>query len=169
MPIQSDTIDSRCVWAGPNNEYRYVLRRVWDRANPKIAFIGLNPSVADERIDDNTVRRCINISKRDGFGEMVMLNAFAYRSTDPSALNSKVDAEGKLNDSYILEECTSASKIVVAWGNHVPDARHGLLLTLLSSFSLWCLAVNKDGKPKHPLYISNKAPLTIYKQAYQAL
>ena len=104
MPIQSDIIDSSCVWAGQNNEHRYVLRRVWDRANPKIAFVGLNPSTADEHIDDNTVRRCINISKRDGFGEMVMLNTFAYRSTDPSALSSQLDAEGKLNDSYILED-----------------------------------------------------------------
>ncbi len=161
--VQADIIDSSCVWAGQNNQYRYLLRRVWDGAKPKISFIGLNPSVADERIDDNTVRKCITIARRDGFGEMTMLNVFGYRSTDPSVLEDLHDPVGDLNDQYILEDCKAASKIVVAWGSHVPDERHQTLLKLLTGFSLWCFAVNKDGKPKHPLYVSNKAPLIIYR------
>ena len=160
--VQADIIDSGCVWAGQNNQYRYVLKRVWDRSKPKISFIGLNPSVADERIDDNTVRKCITIARRDGFGTMTMLNVFGYRSTDPSVLKNLQNAEGTLNDQYILEECRAASKIVAAWGSHVPDERHQLLLKLLSEFTLWCFAINKDGKPKHPLYVSNKSPLILY-------
>jgi hypothetical protein len=164
IQVQTDIIDSRCVWAGLNNEYRYVLHRLWDKKKPKIVFIGLNPSVADERIDDNTVRKCITIARRDGFGEMVMLNAYGYRSTDPSALKNLMDPNGDLNDYHISEQCRAASKVVVAWGNHATDQRHQLLLNLLGEQELWCFAQNKNGKPKHPLYISNKAPLILYSQ-----
>jgi hypothetical protein len=149
-------------------EYRYVLKRVWDSSKPKIAFVGLNPSVASEHIDDNTVRKCINIARREGFGEMVMLNAYAYRSTDPSVLKTFPNPEGQLNDNYILQECETSSKVVVAWGNNISDQRHSVLLKLLERFSLWCFAKNKDGKPKHPLYVSLNAPLILYSQPKSA-
>jgi hypothetical protein len=162
MPLQPDITESHCVWAGNSNQYRYVLRRTWDKTKPKIAFIGLNPSTANEQIDDNTVRKCITIARRDGFGELTMLNIYAYRSTDPAALKTHPKPTGDLNDKHIFTECEAASKIVVAWGSHVPDDRHQSLLKLLDDFTLWCFAKNKDGKPKHPLYVSNQAPLILY-------
>ena len=39
--------------------YRYALWRIWDNELPKVLFIGLNPSTADEVKDDPTIRRCI--------------------------------------------------------------------------------------------------------------
>jgi hypothetical protein len=165
MPVQKDIIDSQCVWSGQNNEYRYVLRRVWDVSKPKIAFVGLNPSVASEQIDDNTVRKCINIAKQQGFGKLVMLNAYGYRSTDPLGLKTYPNPEGTLNDRYILQECETSAKIVVAWGSNASDSRHSSLLNLLERFSLWCFAKNKDGKPKHPLYVPLNSQLILYKEA----
>jgi hypothetical protein len=162
--VTLDILDSRCIWDGPNNIYRYTLLRVWDKSKPKIAFIGLNPSVADEQQDDNTVRKCINIARRDGYGQMVMLNAYAYRSTDPKALTTQPNVVGRFNDRYIAEECKSADKIVVAWGNHATDDRHTTLLKVLKEQQLWCFARNNNGKPKHPLYVSLKASLTPYSQ-----
>jgi hypothetical protein len=160
--VTSDITDSRCVWDGTKNEYRYTLLRVWDPTKPRIAFIGLNPSVADEQQDDNTVRKCINIARRDGYGQIVMLNAYAYRSTDPKALLTEPNVVGRYNDRYIAEECKSADKIVVAWGNHATDDRHTTLLKVLEGQQLYCFAKNNNGKPKHPLYVSLKAPLTLY-------
>ncbi len=162
--VTEDIVDSRCIWDGPNNEFRYTLIRVWDKSKPKIAFIGLNPSVADEQQDDNTVRKCINIARRDGYGSMVMLNAYAYRSTDPKALQTQPEVVGRFNDRYIAEECKSADKIVVAWGNHATDDRHTTLLKVLDGQQLYCFKRNNNGKPKHPLYVSLKAPLTSYSQ-----
>ena len=43
--------------------YRYALWRIWDDTLPKLLFIGLNPSTADETNDDPTMRRCIRFSK----------------------------------------------------------------------------------------------------------
>jgi hypothetical protein len=160
--VTSDITDSRCIWDGPQNEYRYTLLRVWDPTKPRIAFIGLNPSVADERQDDNTVRKCINIARRDGYGSMVMLNAYAYRSTDPKALTTKPDVVGKGNDRCIAEECKIADKIVIAWGNHATDERHAALLKMLNDYTLWCFAKNKNEKPKHPLYVPLKERLILY-------
>ncbi len=161
--VTDDIIDSHCVWDGPKNEYRYNLFRVWDKTKPKIVFIGLNPSVADERQDDNTVRKCINIARREGYGSMVMLNAYAYRSTDPKALEIQSNIVGTHNDHYITLACKDADKIVVAWGNHATDDRHAMLLKVLEGHPLYCFAKNNNGKPKHPLYISLKAPLIRYK------
>ncbi len=163
--VTQDIIDSACIWDGANNQYRYVLRRVWDMSKPKIAFVGLNPSTADEHRDDNTVRKCINIARRDGYGQIVMLNAFAYRSTDPKALAKQPNAIGSQNDYHILEECKDADKIVVAWGNHATDIRHAKLLSVLDGYRLYCFAKNKNGKPKHPLYVPLTAPLMLYSRA----
>lgn len=160
--VTDDILDSSCIWDGPNNEYRYTLQRIWDSSKPKIAFIGLNPSVADERIDDNTVRKCINIARRDGYGSMVMLNAYSYRSTDPKALTTQPNAVGTHNDHHIAQACRTADKVVVAWGNHATDDRHATLLKVLKGYELWCFAENNNGKPKHPLYVSLKAPLIQY-------
>ena len=164
MPVQKDILGSPCVWGGKSNEYRYVLKRVWDTSKPKIAFIGLNPSTASEELDDPTVRKCINIARRDGFGEMVMLNAYAYRSTDPTGLEIYPNPQGELNDDYIFRECKTSSKIVIAWGSHVSDERHNELLQLLEPINLWCFAKNKDGKPKHPLYVPLNSQLILYRE-----
>src|SRR5262245_23656231 len=52
---QSGAIFSDC------EKYRYVLWRQWDLLDPEpcfMAFVGLNPSTADESLDDPTIRRC---------------------------------------------------------------------------------------------------------------
>ena len=50
------------------------------------AFIGMNPSTADENADDPTVQGCMARARAWGFGAAVMLNAFAYRATDKTRL-----------------------------------------------------------------------------------
>lgn len=67
----------------PDRVYRYDLVRDWDTRQQVVAFIGLNPSTADESEDDPTIRRCIRYARDWGYGGIVMLNAFAFRATDP--------------------------------------------------------------------------------------
>lgn len=66
-----------------------------------MVFIGLNPSTADEEMDDPTIRKCINFAKGWGYGEIIMVNLFAFRSTDPSLLIRDENPVGPDNDSYI--------------------------------------------------------------------
>ncbi|MFT5339274.1 MAG: hypothetical protein ACI9IO_001010 [Cyanobium sp.] len=42
-----------------------------------VAFVGLNPSYADESINDPTIRRSINFAKEWGSEGTYMLNAYA--------------------------------------------------------------------------------------------
>ena len=61
-------------------KYRYSLFRIWDEDKPLVLFIGLNPSTADEKEDDPTIRRCINFAKQWGYGGLIMGNLFAFRA-----------------------------------------------------------------------------------------
>ena len=59
--------------------WRYALWRRWNvgLSCDMVAFVGLNPSYADESINDPTIRRCINFAKDWGFEGIYMLNAYA--------------------------------------------------------------------------------------------
>lgn len=145
-----------------DRKYRYVLTRIWDEKKPTVVFIGLNPSTADEEVDDETIRKCIGYAKRWGYGKLIMVNLFAFRSTDPSMLKRVEDPVGPDNDSYI-QKCVSESNLVIAcWGNH------GKLLNrdkaLMGSLpNLVCLKRNKNGTPHHPLYLSKDITPMPYK------
>lgn len=145
-----------------DRKYRYVLTRILDETKPTVVFIGLNPSTADEEVDDKTIRKCIGYAKRWGYGKLIMVNLFAFRSTDPSMLKRVEDPVGLDNDSYI-QKCVSESNLVIAcWGNH------GKLLNrdkvLMDSLpNLVCLKRNKNGTPHHPLYLSKDITPMPYK------
>lgn len=63
--------------------YRYALRKIWLPAAPQVLFIGLNPSTADEKSDDPTIRRCLGFARSWGYGGLIVANLFAYRTTAP--------------------------------------------------------------------------------------
>ncbi|HBI04838.1 MAG TPA: hypothetical protein DDY49_12510, partial [Paenibacillaceae bacterium] len=81
--------------------YRYSLWRSWDERKPKVTFIMLNPSTADETYDDLTITRCINFAKRWGFGTLEVVNLFAYRAPDFGEIMEVNDPVGVKNDEYI--------------------------------------------------------------------
>ena len=104
--------------------YRYVLRReLGAGARAVCMFVMLNPSTADEFSDDPSVRRCIRYARDWGYGFLEVLNAYAYRSTDPKALRPVGDPVGPQNDLYISEAAGVADRVVVAWGAEAKPAR----------------------------------------------
>jgi len=136
----------------PDRIHRYSLWRIWDREKPYAAFVGLNPSTADEQKNDPTVRRCINYARDWGYGGLIMLNIFAYRSTDPGNLYTASDPVGPENDSFIGNVSSRAGVTVAAWGNHGDFLNRGReVMTLLKNPH--CLKLTKAGCPGHPLYL----------------
>lgn len=101
--------------------YRYYLFRAWDMSKPLFVFIGMNPSKADERFDDPTVRRCINFARREGAGRFIRLNVYGYRSTDASAIRKVVDPNGPDNDKWLRTHAKEADVVVAAWGRNVTE------------------------------------------------
>lgn len=96
--------------------YRYGLWRKWDD-RPKVMFIGLNPSTADEVEDDPTIRRCIGFANSWGYGGIVVANLFGFRATDPTALQKATDPIGPENDEWLYRLADEAALVVGAWGN----------------------------------------------------
>src|SRR5579862_6473284 len=86
-----------------SGKFRYSLWRHWDDELPRVCFIMLNPSTADDLHNDPTIARCVSYAKRWRFGSLEVVNAFAYRATDPSKLARVRDPIGPLNDQYILK------------------------------------------------------------------
>lgn len=130
--------------------YRYKLSRTWDSTKPTILFIGLNPSIADENVDDPTITRCINFAKDWGYGTLLMANLFAFRSTYPKDIYLIDDPIGKDNDHYLLECVTQSDLIVACWGNNGTYMNREKVITELVP-NLYCLQKNKNGTPHHPL------------------
>lgn len=115
-------------------------------------FIGLNPSTADEVINDPTIRRCIGYTKDWGYSNLCMMNLFAFRETLPILLKKAENPVGPDNDDALLTMAEKAEVVVAAWGNHGSYmGRDEEVKTMLSQ--LHYLRLTKEGFPNHPLYL----------------
>ena len=140
-------------------KYRYSLSRIWDKQKKFVLFIGLNPSTADEEMDDPTIRRCSGYAQNWGYGGFMMVNLFAYRTTFPSNLKKVKCPIGNENDKYIVKLSKKADITVAAWGdNGNLYNRDKQVLSLVPN--LLCLKINKSGQPAHPLYLKKNLKLT---------
>lgn len=139
-----------------DGRYRYALRRVWDDRGRAVLFVGLNPSTADHRVDDPTIRRCMTFARDWGFGQLLVANLFAFRTSSPARLFRAADPIGRRNDHWIRRLAADAHLTIAAWGNH--GELHGRGADVLAALTApHCLTVNKSGHPKHPLYVQESA------------
>lgn len=135
--------------------YRYELVRRWGRGKSIVVFVMLNPSTADARRDDATIRRCIGFARDWGHDALVVVNLFAYRATDPADLAAALDPVGPENDGYIQRACRTASRIVCAWGAHpIVGVRQDAVLAMIPRH-VECLGLTAAGRPRHPLYLAS--------------
>lgn len=89
--------------------YRYHLwRRLKREGCGSVAFIGLNPSTADEQKDDPTVRRCIGFARAWGYDRVEMLNLFAFRAKDPREMYAAVGVSFPVLVSALLAQPPAA-------------------------------------------------------------
>ena len=149
-----------CCIFSPDRSYRYVLRRQCGGFAPetrrRIAWIGLNPSTADEVTLDQTLAAVCRYSEKWGFSEVVMLNLFAFRATDPRDLKRAMEPIGPDNNQHLLAEVGAADRVIACWGEHGRflgrDKKVSDLLAA-TGIAFHCLLKNKTGTPHHPLYL----------------
>jgi hypothetical protein len=168
MDMQMGATISKC------QQFRYSLTRVWDEDKPRCMIIGLNPSTADHREDDNTIRRCIGFAKGFGYGGFEMLNLFAFRSRHPKNLSTVKDPVGPLNISAVLSAAKRCAICIAAWGvlarphSQVLDYERRTLamLSLITTSGyhpqVYCLGMTTGGYPRHPLFLRGDTPLQVY-------
>lgn len=133
--------------------YRYLLTRDWDRELPKLGFIMLNPSTADGREDDPTIRRCLGFARSWGFGSIAVGNLFALRATKPIELTKAEYPIGPVNETWIDAVVRESELVIAAWGSHPFAAVRAKHVGKRLADQLSCLGVTKAGHPKHPLYL----------------
>jgi len=134
--------------------YRYTLWRIWNPALGYVMFVGLNPSTADARSDDPTLRRCIDFARTWGYGGLCLTNLFAFRATRPADMKAAIDPVGPANDRHLKMVAGGASIVVAAWGVHGSHLqRDQTVRTMLGRLSK--LKLTKRGQPRHPLYLPN--------------
>lgn len=142
----------------PCRTYRYALRRWWAQTG-YVRFIMLNPSTADARVDDPTIRRCVGFARAWGYGGIVVHNLFALRATDPRELAAHPDPIGPDNDRQLRgvgEGAMHCDLTVCAWGAHRMAARRGpdvLALLWAAGETPHHLGLTASGAPRHPLYL----------------
>jgi hypothetical protein len=125
----------------------------------RVVFLMLNPSTADAFVLDPTVKRCVAFARALGADVLEVVNLFALRSTDPRELykrtfGSRGDDHAACNE--IIAACTGARWVIAGWGTHgALDHRGDIVRSMLrhSGVALHHLGLNKDGSPKHPLYL----------------
>ena len=150
----------------PDEIYRYTLERCWRIQGPTLCLAMLNPSKADARLNDPTIRRGIGLAQRWGYGGIVVINLFAYRATDPKEMKLAVDPVGPENDRYILEVLQRPGLgLLVAWGAHGGYLdRDTKMMELIkhSGQEAYHLGLTKEGYPRHPLYVPSNVRLERY-------
>ncbi|MBK8270204.1 MAG: DUF1643 domain-containing protein [Planctomycetes bacterium] len=151
----------------PCRTYRYALWREWDDALPPVAFIGLNPSTADETADDPTIKKCLAFAREWDRGSLIMLNLFAYRATDPDDMKRAQNPVGPSNDDVIQMIAGMMKDIILiaAWGNDGIHLGRAAAVCTLPMYGydnrtigdvLKCIRVNHTGQPAHPLYLPGR-------------
>ena len=148
--------------------YRYTLTRRWGAGEATIQFVMLNPSTADAQTDDRTIGRCRDFARREGADGLSVVNLYAYRATRPADLWLAADPVGPDNDAVLSASLREAAArgwpVVAAWGGNARPERVQQVRAMAQRWGtpLLALAVNKDGSPKHPLYVRGDSPLTAW-------
>jgi hypothetical protein len=140
--------------------YRYWLTRTWDRRKGCLCWVLLNPSTADERRDDPTIRRCLGFGRSLGYGAVHVVNLFALCATRPKQLREADEPIGAENDRFIIRAARDAGRVMAAWGCHgAYRGRDQVVVALLARIGvpLACLGMTKAGRPRHPLYVPSDA------------
>jgi hypothetical protein len=148
--------------------YRWWLSRAWSSA-PMLGWVMLNPSNADERSDDPTLRRVIGFSYRWGYGGLVVVNPYPICSPSPAAMRAwrltwadrgrpqNLEARGAWmrNLTEAADALSEVDHLVAAWGAAVPDPFElGMFLDAVEEprpRRWFCLARTAAGDPMHPL------------------
>lgn len=152
--------------------YRYSLSRDWRDlfSNSKpgyVAFCCLNPSTADETVDDPTIRRCIGFARAWGYGSMVMVNLFAIRATDPKVMLGTDAPVGPDNDAHLISHALKAALFICGWAAHGGhrDRANVVIRRIRTHTGATLLRLGdltEGGFPRHPLYLrANLTPVPL--------
>ncbi|HEX9640563.1 MAG TPA: DUF1643 domain-containing protein [Candidatus Krumholzibacteria bacterium] len=146
---------------GDNRRYRYVLRRRFlpDSGKPLRLCVWLNPSKADEKEDDASVRVGMGFARRWGDGGIVIINVgdlVETYSTHLPALHE--DRRGPEHWPHVFDAMDGRygaihADVLCGWGDEGagPIAEQTVAFIRGRNLRPVALALTKSGNPGHPL------------------
>lgn len=138
-----------------DRKYRYALWRIWDKSKPLVMFIGLNPSMANEDVNDPTIKSVRRIAANNGYGGFYMMNCWAFVATKPEDLKHNPMAD-IWNNNMLTVIASKCQDVVFAWGAFKVVKETGRDKELKEMFpNAKALKITKDGSPWHPLYVKS--------------
>ena len=137
-----------------DKKHRYELSRHWDLSKSDILFIMLNPSIANEHIDDPSIKRLISFTREFKHGGFFVANLFTYITPYSKTLDTSIGLT-KLNLKTIKNLVNKVDEVIYAWGNSIKEPQE--LKNLVKNPK--CFGKNLNGTPKHPLYLSSNSKL----------
>lgn len=160
---------SAVMTEGEGGRYRELLIRRLPGLGDPLVFCMLNPSTADHRADDPTIRRCIGFAMRENASALVVINLYAYRATKPDELYRHPPhvVIGPHNDETIRDVAVHYGRVVCAWGSSFGQGRARDVMQRIfraHKVETLCLGSTKFGKPRHPLYVKADTPLIPYEE-----
>ena len=132
-----------------------MLSRTWCNL-PKLSYIMLNPSTADEINDDKTIKRLIYFTQKFGYGGFYVGNIYSKITPHVIELYKNTSHNEKKNISAIKEIIEKSSRVVFAWGKTIDSPPKWIQKIVEKPF---CFGLNKNGTPKHPLYLKKEISL----------
>jgi hypothetical protein len=151
----------------PCRTYRYRLDREVQPEGVTAAVLMVNGSDAAEQSNDQTVRKLIGFGERFAWRRFIIGNKFGFVSKDIKALRSAHDPIGPDNDRHLEQIMRDADVHVVAWGAlaKLPETLRKRWIDVVRiadrvGCDLYCIGVNDDGHPTHPVMTGYDVPLT---------
>jgi hypothetical protein len=162
LDLHENLLEGSGAVFSPCGTYRYLLWRHAYTSTSLLGFGMLNPSTADHRDDDPTIRRCMRwaLDTRPIPSGLLVWNLFALRATDPAELIRHPDPVGPKNDDAIQLALGFTDRTIAAWGtNGTLGSRDRAVLRRCAAqgSKLHALKLTKEGHPGHPLYLPKSA------------
>lgn len=143
-----------------NEKNRFALIQEGKRT---LFVIGLNPSTADAKKPDPTMKATLRIAEYNGYDGFVMLNLYPLRATEPKDLPREVDLKLHEQNLQEIDNLLKERKDVdvwVAFGANVKRRKYLLICfkDIVKHFQknnvhwYYINKLTKDAYPPHPLY-----------------
>lgn len=150
---------------------RFLLWRGFSLApatdtRPWMLCVMLNPSTADGRQDDPTIRKCREFARIENCAGLEVANLISQRSPKPGVVRAEPEPDEA--DKILALAFVRCARVVAAWGalSGLSKAARKIALERIevvrgyarvSGRTLECLSVTQNGQPGHPLYIPYSA------------
>lgn len=154
-----DLFMRRSAEISPCGNYRYWLEREWEKGKTALVTVMLNPSTADADREDPTLLALIHFARSWGYGGLVVVNLYAWRSPSPAEMMREParmgpDNRRRLNEAMLMAAVHGGAALA-AWGNDGNFEGEADWFTNRATnefgINLLCLGTTQSNAPKHPL------------------